>query len=245
LDNLVARIALYPDSLLSQVLAAATYPDQIPEAAAWANQHNYLRGDDLARAIQDDQLPWDPSVQALLPFPTVLDMMSRDMAWTSDLGNAFLAQQQQVMDAVQRMRQQAWNYGYLRSNSQVVVNRSGPYVEIVPVNPAYVYVPVYNPVVVFARPRPGFAIHAAISFGPAVTVGPAFHPWGWGANHFAWSSHTVIINNRPWTRTWNNRVTYVHPYSVRRYTAPHHVEHHDLREHRQPEHGRPRDRRDH
>ncbi len=92
LDQLVARIALYPDPLLAQVLAAATFPDQIPDAARWADQHHELTGQALADAIQADQLPWDPSVQALLPFPSVLDTMASDMGWTTDLGNAFLAQ---------------------------------------------------------------------------------------------------------------------------------------------------------
>jgi hypothetical protein len=104
LDQLVARIALYPDPLLAQVLAAATYPNDIPAAAQWADQHHYLTGQALANAISADQLPWDPSVQALLPFPSVLDMMNSDMNWTTQLGNAFLAQQQDVMDAVQRQR---------------------------------------------------------------------------------------------------------------------------------------------
>src|ERR1700723_1684383 len=107
LDQLVARVALYPDPLLAQIFAAATFPDQIPDAAGWADQHHYLTGQALADAIQADQLPWDPSVQALLPFPSVLDMMNSDMKWTTDLGNAFLAQQQDVMDAGQRARRKA------------------------------------------------------------------------------------------------------------------------------------------
>ena len=119
LDQLVARVALYPDPLLAQVLAAATYPNDIPAAAQWADQHHYLTGQALADAIERDQLPWDPSVQALLPFPSVLGMMASDMNWTSELGNAFLAQQQDVMDAVQRQRAIAERYGYLRSNGQV------------------------------------------------------------------------------------------------------------------------------
>src|SRR5258708_39014265 len=131
LDKLVARIALYPDSLLSQVLAAATFSDQIPDAARWADQHHYLQGQALADAIQGDQLPWDPSVQALLPFPSVLDTMASDLNWTRNLGDAFLAQQQDVMDAVQRERQKAQRYGYLRSNEQVVVG-GGPYITIAP-----------------------------------------------------------------------------------------------------------------
>jgi hypothetical protein len=104
LDSLVATVALYPDSLLAQVLAAATFSDQIPDAARWADQHHYLTGDALARDIQEDQLPWDPSVQALLPFPSVLGMMASDLNWTRDLGDAFLAQGPDVMDAVQRER---------------------------------------------------------------------------------------------------------------------------------------------
>src|SRR5579863_4528119 len=121
LDQLVARVALYPDPLLAQVMAAATYPNDIPAAAQWADQHHYLTGQTLANAIAADQLPWDPSVQALLPFPSVLDIMSADMNWTSQLGNAFLAQPQDVMDAVQRQRAISQRYGYLRSNGQVLV----------------------------------------------------------------------------------------------------------------------------
>src|SRR5271155_5912091 len=131
LDQLASRIALYPDSLLAQVLAAATYANDIPDAARWADQHHYLNGQALADAIQGDQLPWDPSVQALLPFPSVLDTMAHDMNWTTDLGNAFLASQQDVMDAVQRERHKAQEYGYLRSNEQVIVG-GGPYITILP-----------------------------------------------------------------------------------------------------------------
>src|ERR1700719_3367759 len=107
LDQIVARVALYPDSLLAQVLAAATYPDQIPDAARWSDEHHYLSGQALADYIQADQLTWDPSAQALLPFPSVLGMIASDMGWTTDVGNAFLAQQQDVMDAVQRERHKA------------------------------------------------------------------------------------------------------------------------------------------
>jgi len=229
LDRLVARIALYPDPLLSQTLAAATFSDQIPEAARWADQHHYLSGDALARAISEDRLPWDPSVQALLPFPSVLDMMASDMTWTADLGNAFMAQREAVMDAVQRNRHRAWDYGYLRSGGQVIV-RNGPFIEIVPSNPAFVVVPYYDPLVVFAAPRPGFVIGGAIRFGFGVTIGAAFRPWGWGYNRFEWNTHTVIINNTHWDRTWVNRTTYVHPYKVERYEAARRTEGHELHE---------------
>ncbi|HTS62629.1 MAG TPA: DUF3300 domain-containing protein [Candidatus Acidoferrales bacterium] len=235
LDGLVNRIALYPDPLLAQVLAAATFPNDIPDAARWADQHHYLTGDALAAAISGDRLPWDPSVQALLPFPNVLEMMARDMSWTQRIGDAFLAQQQDVMDAVQRMRRLAQGYGYLRTNSTVVVRSSGPWIEVVPVNPAVVCVPVYDPLVVFAPPRPGFVVGGAINFGWGITVGAAFRPWGWGANHFVWNSHTVVVNNTTWHRTWTNRASYVHPYTPQRYQPPQRVESHQLIERNQHE----------
>jgi hypothetical protein len=100
LERIVSPIALYPDPLLAQVLAAATFPDQVPDAANWADDHHYLSSSGLAAAISEDRLPWDPSVQSLLPFPSVLEMMASDMAWTEEIGTAFLAQRQDVMDAV-------------------------------------------------------------------------------------------------------------------------------------------------
>jgi Protein of unknown function (DUF3300) len=212
LDKLVTRIALYPDPLLAQVLAAATYSDQIPAAAKWADEHHYLTGDALAKAIADDHLSWDPSVQALLPFPSVLEKMAADMEWTRELGDAFLAQRQDVMDAVQRMRQKAKDYGYLRSNDQIIVT-GGPYVEIDPVDPAFICVPVYDPLVVFWPPRPGIVVGAAISFGFGVNLGVAFRPWGWGIVRFDWGAHALFINNVVWGRTWFNRGLYVHPYA--------------------------------
>jgi len=229
LDPLVARVALYPDPLLAQILAAATFPDQIPDAARWADQHHYLTGQDLASAIQADQVPWDPSVQALLPFPSVLDMMASDMNWTTNIGDAFLAQQQDVMDAVQRERAKARDFGYLRSNAQIVVG-GGPYITIEPVDPGYVVVPYYDPAIVFFAPRPGFFIGGGIRFGFGVTIGGFFRPWGWGYGRFDWGAHRVFINNAPWGRTWVNRGGYVHPYAgVRRFTpAERAPEHHEL-----------------
>jgi hypothetical protein len=107
----------------------------------------YLNGDALARAVRDDGLPWDPSVVALVPFPTLLDMMSGDMAWTQDLGNAVLANRGAVMDAVQQQRALALCYGYLQSNGQVRVVNAGPGdIEILPIDPAFVYVPLLQPV---------------------------------------------------------------------------------------------------
>src|SRR6185503_1763100 len=151
LDRIVSPIALYPDPLLAQVLAAASYSTEIPDAAQWADSHRAFSGDRLADAINADQVPWEPSVQALLPFPSVLEMMARDMAWTEELGNAVLVERGEVMDAVQRMRHDALNYGYLRTNAQVTVS-DGPYIEIVPVEAAYIPIPVYDPLVIFAAP---------------------------------------------------------------------------------------------
>ena len=227
LDKLVTRIALYPDPLLAQVLAAATYSDQIPAAAKWANEHHYLTGDVLAKAIADDHLSWDPSVQALLPFPSVLEKMAADMEWTRELGDAFLAQRQDVMDAVQRMRQKAKDYGYLRSNAQIIVT-GGPYIEIDPVDPAFICVPVYDPLVVFWPPRPGIIVGAAISFGFGVNLGVAFRPWGWGVVRFDWGAHALFINNVVWGRTWFNR-GYVHPYAdLHRWEFSNRIEGHRL-----------------
>src|SRR5215475_11638717 len=127
LDRIVSPIALYPDPLLGQILTAATFSPEIPDAARWSDQHHYVPPAELPAAIAADRLTWEPSVQALLPFPQVLDMMAGDMPWTEEIGAAFLASPQPVMDAVQRMRQRAYSYGYLRSNGQVTV-RNGPYV---------------------------------------------------------------------------------------------------------------------
>ncbi len=228
LDSLVSRIALYPDPLLAQILAAATFPDQIPEAARYADEHHYLTGDALAQAIVNDRLPWDPSVQALIPFPSVLDTMASDPGWTQQLGEAFMASQPAVMDAVQRMRHKAYDYGYLRSNNAIVVS-GGPYIDIEPVNPGFIIVPTYNPAVVYYAPRAGFYAGGAIGFGFGVSIGPAFRPWGWGGNRFGWGEHHVYINRSVWNRTYVNRNTYIHQYpNVQRYAPGQRVEQHQL-----------------
>jgi hypothetical protein len=239
IDGLVQRIALYPDPLLAQVLTAATFSNEIPDAAGWANQHRYLTGDQLAHAISEDRLPWDPSVLALLPFPQTLDMMARDMGWTQALGNAVLGQRPEVMDAVQRMRERARQYGYLQSNAYDRVVGGPGEIQIVPVDTGYLYVPTYNPYVVFAPPRPGFFVGGAISFGPRIFLGASFAPFGWGGIGvgwggfaFGWRSHDILINNHPWGRTFVNRGYYAHPYAVpyRRPEGPR-VERHEFREH--------------
>ena len=186
----------------------------------------------MARAISEDRLPFDPSVMALLPFPNVLDMMARDMDWTQQLGNAVLAQRPEVMDAVQRERQRAMDYGYLRDNQQERIIAGGPgNIQIVPTDPSYLYVPVYDPRVVFYRPRPGFFVGGAINFGPRVYLGSSFAPWGWGGGPgFDWRARSVIIDRQPWGRTWGNRESYVHPYEHRERFEGGRVERHDFHE---------------
>jgi hypothetical protein len=234
LDDLVARIALYPDPLLAQTLTASTYWNEIADAAAWANQHSYLHGQALAQAIQEDNLPWDSSVLALLPFPSTLNMMAQDMGWTQQLGTAVLNQRPDVMDAVQRMRQKAYDYGYLRSTPYYVVANQGGYIDITPVNPSYIYVPAYDPALVYVRPRPGFVI-GAIRFGPAIVVGAPFAPWGWAGPHFVWGQHAIIIDRTPWNRSWANRSYYRHPYERRWEPRPGpRVERHDTHDSREP-----------
>jgi hypothetical protein len=213
LDTLVSRIALYADPLLAQVLTASTYSDQIPDAAAWAGQHSELRGDALANAIREDNLQFDPSVMALLPFPSVLNTMAQDISWTRQLGDAVLAQRPDVMDAVQRMRRQAYQYGYLRPSPYDNVVDSGGDLEILPTNPAYIYVPTYDPYVVFGPPRPGFFVGGAIRFGPAVVIGTPFFAWGWAHPYFEWHTHGIFFDATPWNRGWVNRGYYVHPYA--------------------------------
>ena len=233
LDQLVGPIALYSDPLLAQVLTASTFYNEIPDAANWANQHAYIHGPALAAAIQADNLPWDPSVVALLPFPSVLNYMATNMGWTQELGNAVLTQRGDVMDAVQHQRQEAYSYGYLRSNPYQRVVLDGPgEIQVVPVNPDVYYVPVYNPYVVYAPPRRGVAVAAAIGFGVGITIGAAFHPWGWGHPDLGWREHTIIIDNRPWNRTWVNRTAYPRVYPAARvehYAPGPRVERHEVR----------------
>lgn len=235
LDQLVSRIALYPDPLLAQILTASTYSDQIPEAAAWADGHRYLHGDELANAISADRLNWDPSVMALLPFPSVLNILNQDMTWTRQLGDAVLAQRPDVMDAVQRMRRRAWDYGYLRSGAYVRVTAYPGYIEILPIDPAYIYVPVYDPAVVFFRPSGHVLVSAVISFGPPVFIGPALMPFGWTRAGFIWPSHVVLIDREPWRRAWDNRFAYVHPYARPWHPQTPRVERHELRGQREAE----------
>jgi hypothetical protein len=194
LDQLVGRVALYPDPLLAQVLVAATHADQIAAAAEWADRHQALSGPELAAAIQADHLPWDASVHALLPFPTVLQGMAADLRWTTRLGSAFAIRSADVLDAVQRRRREADEYGFLRSTPEIRFAR-GDAIGILPVDPALIVIPMYDPSVVFERPRPGYGMTGFVRYGVGVHVGTAFVRWGWGSTHIAWQSRAVMFNS--------------------------------------------------
>jgi uncharacterized protein DUF3300 len=183
LDRIVSPIALDPDPLLSQILTAATFSPEIPEAVRWADQHHYLPPAQLPTAIAAARLPRQPSVQALLPFPQVLAMMATNVPWTEELGAAFSWSPQQVMDAVLRQRRVAYSYGYLRSNAQVTVN-NGPFIDILPADPAFVARAVLPPGDRVRRSAARVVVGAAIRFGYGVRLGVAFAPWGWGTTRF-------------------------------------------------------------
>lgn len=147
LDQMLAPIALYPDPLLSQVLMAATYPDEVAEAARWSRANPGLQGDDAVRAVQNEG--WDPSVQSLVAFPQVLARMAENPGWTRRLGETFLAQEPHVMDTVQQLRRRAEATGNLQSNEQLDVQHQGQIIVVQPASPQYIYVPYYDPFVVY------------------------------------------------------------------------------------------------
>src|SRR5271170_7701563 len=143
IQRLVAPIALYPDSLVAQVLAASTFPEQVVEADRWVQAHPDLKGDALGQAA--DQQPWDPSVKALVAFPSVLGNMDKNLTWTSSLGDAYYNQQSELMDAVQVMRQKAQQAGNLKTTPQQTVKTDDSNIVIEPADPQIVYVPAYDP----------------------------------------------------------------------------------------------------
>jgi hypothetical protein len=150
LQQLVAPIALYPDQLVAQVLAAATYPDQVVEADRWLQEQHGLQGEQLARQV--DAQPWDPSVKALVQFPSVLANMDKNLSWTSALGDAYVNHQQDVMDAIQTMRRRAHDAGNLKTTSEQKVVEEGSEIAVEPANPQVVYVPQYDPWLVYGPP---------------------------------------------------------------------------------------------
>jgi uncharacterized membrane protein YgcG len=220
LQQLVAPIALYPDSLVAQVLAASTFPAQVVEADRWVQDHPDLKGDALAQAV--DQQNWDPSVKALTAFPFVLANMDKNLSWTSSLGDAYYNQQQDVMDAVQVMRQKAQDSGNLKSTPQQTVVQQGPTIVIQPADPEVVYVPAYNPWVVYGYPvapwpywypTPGIWFGGPyLSFGVGFGVG-FYGGYGWGWHNWGtnWHNHVVVYNHNTYysrSNTFYNRNNY-------------------------------------
>lgn len=215
LSQMVAPIALYPDSLLAQVLVGATFPLEIVEADRWVKQNKNLKGDQLSAAT--DKMQWDLSVKALVPFPAVLAMMSEKIEWTQNLGNAFLAQQQDVMNTVQSLRAKAQSAGNLKTTSEQQVIVQDKTIVIQPANPTVVYVPSYNPAVIYgAWPYPAYPPYpyypyggvfaaGAIGFAAGVAVGAAWNG-GWG--HWDWGHGSMNVNvNRNYNIN-SNRVTH-------------------------------------
>ena len=217
LQRLVAPIALYPDSLVAQILAASTFPDEVVEADRWVQANPNLKGEELGKDV--DQQPWDPSVKALSAFPSVLGNMDKNLSWTSSLGDAYYNQQQDVMDAVQVMRHKAEAAGNLKSTPQLAVKEDGPVVDIEPADPDVVYVPAYDPWLIYGYPIvawPGWYPYPGIWFGgPFLSFGIGFgigwwggFGWGWGHWGFNWHGGYPLYGGARYysqSRTFYNR----------------------------------------
>jgi len=215
LQQLVAPIALYPDSLVAQILAASTFPEQVVEA------------DRLGQAV--DQQPWDPSVKALAAFPAVLGNMDKNLSWTSSLGDAYYNQQQDVMDAVQVMRRRAQEAGNLKTTPQQTVATQDSNISIEPASPDEVYIPAYNPWLVYGGPVmawPGWYPYPGIWFGgPYLNFGLGFgigwfggFGWGWGHWGFDWHNRYAMYNHGRYysgSRTFFNRSNFYRGGSAR------------------------------
>jgi len=239
LNSLVAPIALYPDELVSQILVASTYPLEIVQANQWMQQHTDLKGQDLTAAAQKQS--WDPSIQALVAFPDVLKRLNQDVTWTTNLGNAFLANQGNVMDAIQKMRVRAQDAGKLKSTEQQnVVNTTEngqAVVEIEPARPEVVYVPDYDPAWIWGPapeyypypywyypPAPPFGVWCW--WGGGIVLGSVFlgwHGWGGWGWHPGWGGRTIIVNNGFIRENHFNavRVTNVHGATVWAHSPDH------------------------
>jgi hypothetical protein len=201
LDQLLAPIALYPDSLLAQIFMASTYPLEVVQADRWVKQNKDLKGDPLTAALEKQ--PWDPSVKSLVNFPQVLAMMSEKLDWTQKLGDAFLAQQKDVMDSVQALRKKAVEAGNLKTTKEQKVVVAQETIVIESASPQVVYVPTYNPTVVYgtwAYPSypptyyypPGYAAGTALlSFGVGMAVGAA---WGYAWGDCDWHGGDVDVD---------------------------------------------------
>jgi hypothetical protein len=216
IDELVSPIALYPDALVAQIVAASTYPDQVVAANSWLQANSKLNSAELMKQV--DGQSWDPSVKALTQFPSVLNNMATNLSWTSALGDAAYNQQADVMASVQRLRKQAKAAGNLKSTSQQTVKtetQQGQQVIVVqPANPQVVYVPVYNPTVVYGVPYypPGYSTSAmvttaVISFGVGMAIGAAMSGgccgWGWNSWGCGWHGGTVVYRRNVYVSNSN------------------------------------------
>lgn len=223
LQQLVAPIALYPDSLVAQILMAATFPEQVVEADRFLQGHPDLKGDALAKTV--DQEPWDSSVKALTAFPSVLGNMDKNLSWTSTLGDTYFNQQGDVMAAVQVMRKKAEQAGNLKTTQQQVVKTEGETIIVEPADPEVVYVPAYDPWVVYGYPVvvawPGWYAYPGVWYsGTYVYWGVGFEVgfywgYGWGWHHWGCDWHHRWIEHdhyRYYSRstTYYNRTSYYH-----------------------------------
>lgn len=222
LQQLVAPIALYPDALVAQILAASTYTEEIAEADRWMQEHSELKGDALV--VEVDKQSWDPSVQALTEFPSVLANMDRNLAWTSSLGDAYLNQPQELMAAVQLMRQRAEEAGNLENTGQETVTTQGQTISIEPAVPDVVYVPEFDPWLVYGAPVavwPGWYRYSGLYLdGPGIAFGAGFglgyvtgYRWGWHHWRPDWNHRTIIYNHNTYvarSRMVTNRNNFSH-----------------------------------
>ena len=206
LEQLVAPVALYPDNLLAMILAASTYPMQVVQADRWRQAQGYASPDQIAGGA--DVQSWDPSVKALTAFPQVLAEMDQNLQWTTALGNAYFNQPQDVMEAVQVMRQRAQAAGNLQNNPQQTVGYYDGNIALYPANPQVVYVPAYNPWTVYGQavsPYPGFSLLGAlgsffgsspIQYGLGIAMSAFSHtPWGWMGWALNWLTQSVLFNH--------------------------------------------------
>lgn len=231
LQQLAAPVALYPDALIAQIFAAATFPDQVTAASTWLHQNGNLTGTALMQAV--DMQPWDPGVKALSQFPSVLDNLAKNLSWTSALGEAYSTQPADLMSAVQVLRAQAKAAGNLKSGSQITVVQQSPQVIVIqPVNPQVVYIPQYNPTIVYGAPyvTPGYSTAAVVAtglvaFGIGIAVGAAINNscCGWGYSYWNtnWHGGTVVYRsstyygNTAWRGgVYGSSVTAVGPYGA-------------------------------
>src|SRR5271165_26849 len=187
LQQLVAPVALYPDPLLAQVLGASTLPVKVVEADRWLQAHANLKGDALAKAV--DQQPWDPSIKGLTAFPSVLDYLDKNLSWTAALGDAYYDQPKDVTEAVQVMRQKAQQAGNLKTTSQQVVTTEGSTIVIEPASTEVVYVPEYNSTVVYVEGSSSSS-DSGEAFAAGVAVGVlAGYEWGWASWGYSWGGY--------------------------------------------------------